>query len=431
MSTFSPLKIELIGIGEQNNTWGTTNNLNLGTALEEAIVSTATVTFTTDADNTTALELSDTPASQTARNFVLNVVSSVPLTATRNLIVPIISGAFVFKKPYVVQNNTTGGQSIVIKTAAGTGVIVPNGSAAYVYADGTDVKGLFNYLPSLALGAPIGLSSGGTGATNAPDARTNLGLQSGAITTVGSMATQNSNAVSITGGSIANITPLEVTSGGTGSSTPEAARITLSAAKSGANSDITSLTGLTTPLSVSQGGTSATNANSARLSLSAAQSGTNSDITALTANPTITSPTINGGSLVNTTVTSLSAPLSVLNGGLGNGVGFLTPRIQSVATGTSITPNINSFDQVVQENVQGAGTLTLNAPTGTPVNGQKLIVRIQSTNAQVLSFNAIYRSSTDLSFPAATSGSSRIDYLGFIYNAQSVRWDMISKMFGF
>ena len=40
MSTYSNLAIELIGTGEQDGTWGTTTNVNLGTALEEAIVGT-------------------------------------------------------------------------------------------------------------------------------------------------------------------------------------------------------------------------------------------------------------------------------------------------------------------------------------------------------------------------------------------------------
>jgi hypothetical protein len=48
---------------------------------------------------------------------------------------------------------------------------------------------------------------------------------------------------------------LAVTEGGTGASTATDARTNLSAAKSGANSDITSITGLTTALTVAQGGT--------------------------------------------------------------------------------------------------------------------------------------------------------------------------------
>ena len=51
---------------------------------------------------------------------------------------------------------------------------------------------------------------------------------------------------------------LAVVDGGTGASTAANARTNLSAASSGANSDITSITGLTTALAPSQGGTGAT-----------------------------------------------------------------------------------------------------------------------------------------------------------------------------
>lgn len=54
-STYSNLKIELIGTGEQQGTWGDTTNLNLGTALEEAIVGRATANFTADANLTITL----------------------------------------------------------------------------------------------------------------------------------------------------------------------------------------------------------------------------------------------------------------------------------------------------------------------------------------------------------------------------------------
>lgn len=94
------------------------------------------------------------------------------------------------------------------------------------------------------------------GATSASAGRTALGL--------GTLATQNANAVAITGGTISGLTsltgllsPLQVADGGTGAVNAAGARTQLVAAKSGANSDITALSGLTTPLSVAQGGTGA------------------------------------------------------------------------------------------------------------------------------------------------------------------------------
>ena len=63
--------------------------------------------------------------------------------------------------------------------------------------------------------------------------------------------------VAISAGTITGITDLAVADGGTGASTAANARTNLSAASSGANSDITSITGLTTALTVAQGGTGA------------------------------------------------------------------------------------------------------------------------------------------------------------------------------
>lgn len=172
-STYSNnLKIELVALGEQAGTWGTTTNTNLGTALEEAIVGYGNPDFTSDADLT--LTLSNSNATQVARNLVLNVTSSASLTVTRNLVVPTI------EKPYIVQNNTTGGQSIVVKTSGGSGVTIPNGLSAFVYTDGTDVVSAINYIPtltsdSLTLTSALSVANGGTGATTASGARTNLG----------------------------------------------------------------------------------------------------------------------------------------------------------------------------------------------------------------------------------------------------------------
>jgi len=147
-STYSSLKVELIGLGEQDNTWGTTNNVNLGTTLEEAIVGRANPVMG-DVDLT--LTLVNSNASQVARHYILNVTSTVPLTGTRNLIVPAID------KPYIIENNTTGSESIIVKTAAGTGVTIPNGRTAMVYADSVNVVQAFDYVPTLEIGTIVGL----------------------------------------------------------------------------------------------------------------------------------------------------------------------------------------------------------------------------------------------------------------------------------
>jgi hypothetical protein len=80
-------------------------------------------------------------------------------------------------------------------------------------ADGDNfaVGGNLSVTGTTTLSTPLPVASGGTGASTATDARTNLGL--------GTIATQASNNVTITGGSITGITDLAVADGGTGAST--------------------------------------------------------------------------------------------------------------------------------------------------------------------------------------------------------------------
>jgi len=156
-SSYSSLKIELIATGEQTGTWGATTNTNLGTALEEAIVGRATADFTSDANLT--LTLANSNATQVARNLVLNVTSSFGnLTATRDLVVPAI------QKPYIVQNNTSGSQSIRVIVGAGS-VTVPNGKTVFIYNDGTNIKSAFDFVPDLQITSAVITSADINGGT--------------------------------------------------------------------------------------------------------------------------------------------------------------------------------------------------------------------------------------------------------------------------
>jgi hypothetical protein len=106
-------------------------------------------------------------------------------------------------------------------------------------------------------------------------------------------------------------------------------------------------------------------------------------------------------------------------------------RTVVIADAASITINADITDVATQANTQAVGTLTINAPSGTPVNGQKILLRLRSTNVQTFSFNAIFTGSDDLSLPTTSSGATKYDYLGFVYNSTATKWQLVGKVFGF
>jgi hypothetical protein len=121
---------------------------------------------------------------------------------------------------YWLSNETIGGFSITVKVAGQTGVIIANGVRAICYCNGTDLVDA----DTSSFSFPVSVAQGGTGSTTGPGALINLGGTAvGRNVFTAATATDGRNA--------------------------------LLAAASGANSDITSLSGLTTPLSAPQGGT--------------------------------------------------------------------------------------------------------------------------------------------------------------------------------
>lgn len=150
-STYSTsLRLELMATGDQSGTWGDTTNTNLGTLLEQAITGYLSVAQG-DVANLTLSTVNG--GSDQARNAVVKITGA--LTATRNVVVQTAN------KMYTLNNATTGGFSIVAKTAAGTGVSIPPGATIDVFSDGTNVVAAQNYW-SGQIGGAVWLDAGAT-----------------------------------------------------------------------------------------------------------------------------------------------------------------------------------------------------------------------------------------------------------------------------
>ena len=156
----------------------------------------------------------DYTLSGTELNRIAYTFTGAPL-GNINIVVP-----FTVQQ-YWVANSTTGSFILSISTLGGTASQISQNARAIYYCTGAQIVKADT---SSGLPFPVVIAQGGTGATTATDALTNLGG-----TTVG-------KAVFV-------------------ATSESAGRTAILAAASGANSDITSLTGLTTPLTVAQGGT--------------------------------------------------------------------------------------------------------------------------------------------------------------------------------
>jgi hypothetical protein len=147
-STYSSLKIELIGTGDQSGTWGTTTNINLGTAIEEAITGSADVAFSS-ADVT--LTLTNTNGTQTARNLRLNLTGTSG--GARNLTVPDI------EKYYIIKNGLA--DTVTVKNSTGATYGIPAGTTAQLFSTGVGIADALSFFDG-AIISPAAVITGGS-----------------------------------------------------------------------------------------------------------------------------------------------------------------------------------------------------------------------------------------------------------------------------
>jgi hypothetical protein len=214
-STYSTnLALELPGTGEQAGNWGATNNLNIGTLLEQAISGYVTQAITDGADTVITIP---NGATGVARNMFIECTGT--LTANRNLIVP------NNKKLYFIFNNTTGGYAVTVKVSGLTGVSVPYLTKMILVCNGTDIVTAENYMANATLASPTltgtPLAPTATSGTNTTQIATTQFVTSAVSTATGSlgtMSTQNANSVAITGGTVSGLTSLGVSGTATATS---------------------------------------------------------------------------------------------------------------------------------------------------------------------------------------------------------------------
>lgn len=103
--------------------------------------------------------------------------------------------------------------------------------------------------------------------------------------------------------------------------------------------------------------------------------------------------------------------------------GGALPRVTSITSSATPTPDADTTDMYIITAL--AAGATFGAPTGTPGQGQQLLVRIKdNATPRALGWNAIYRS-FGATLPTTTVASKTL-YVIFIYNSTDSKWDCMS-----
>ena len=145
MATYvNNLRLKEITTGDEDGTWGTSTNTNLELVTDG--FSYGTKAMAADANET--FTMPDATADAT-RGFYLKITSGVSLTGTREVTL----GPNTVSKVWMIENSTTGGQSIIIKQGSGAGVTIPTTEKAMVVTDGLGAgAAVVNANPTVAAG---------------------------------------------------------------------------------------------------------------------------------------------------------------------------------------------------------------------------------------------------------------------------------------
>lgn len=186
-STYTPNRVyEKQGTGDNPNTWGTRLNTNVFDIIDANLGATLAISVAGS---------SNVSLTQTQANNLIHTLTGI-LTGNISYIFPTSQGGF-----YRINNNTTGSFSLTVAPSLGTGVVIPQGSSALVFIDGTtNVASLVGpplTIPASAVNYPS-ISASATGnavSITATGTDTNIDFT---ITTKGT-GVLNTQAINVTG----------------------------------------------------------------------------------------------------------------------------------------------------------------------------------------------------------------------------------------
>ena len=175
MATYvNNLRLKEITTGDEDGTWGTSTNTNL--ELITDALGYGTKAFAADSNET--FTMPDATADGT-RALYLKFTSGVSLTSTRTATI----GPNTVSKMWMVENATTGGQSIIIKQGAGAEVTIATGEKTWLYTDGAGAGA------AVALANPTETGTGTVTSVQVAGGTTGLTYSGGPITTSGTITT--------------------------------------------------------------------------------------------------------------------------------------------------------------------------------------------------------------------------------------------------
>jgi hypothetical protein len=172
MATYTnDLRLKEITTGDEDGTWGTSTNTNLSLIADAFSLGTKNMALDTDETFT----MPDATADGT-RSLYLKITSAVALTATRTVTL----GPNTVSKVWIIENATTGSQSIIIKQGTGATVTVATGTKVMVATNGAGAgAAVINATPT---DGTVNLTTGVTGIL--PPANGGTGIANNAASTL-------------------------------------------------------------------------------------------------------------------------------------------------------------------------------------------------------------------------------------------------------